>query len=154
MFVQPNEVLPHRPLPILNNIALCEVLKPIPQPADRRDVELILMRLQVAQLSEMLSTLVQLAGVGFRCRVNDFVSSHISVLGESLAADIAMIRSLACVPSLVSFEVPELAEALTTVGLFAEEGFDAGVDAGVDVEVGLLAKGFVAAGDGAFVLLF
>jgi hypothetical protein len=28
------------------------------------------------------------------------------------------------------------------------------VDAGVDVEVGLLAEGFVAAGDGAFVLLF
>jgi len=112
------------------------------------------MRLQVAQLSEMLSTLVQLAGVRFRSCVNDFVSSHISMLGESLAADIAVVWPLACVSSLVSFEVPELAEALTAVGLFAEEGLDAGVDAGVDVEVGLLAEGFVAAGDGAFVLLF
>jgi hypothetical protein len=86
--------------------------------------------------------------------MDDLVSPDVSVLGESLAADIAMIRSLACVPSLVSFEGPELAEALTAVGLFAEEGLDAGVDAGVDVEVGLLAEGFVAAGDGAFVLLF
>ena len=76
------------------------------------------------------------------------------MLGEGFAADVAVVRSLAGVSSLVSFEVPELAEALTKVGLFAEEGFDAGVEAGVDVEVGLLAKGFVAAGDGAFVLLF
>jgi hypothetical protein len=154
MLVQPNEVLPHRPLPLLNNIPLCEILKTIPQSTDRRDVEFVLMRFQVAQLGKMLPTLIQLASVRFRCCVNDFVSPHISMLGESLAADIAVVRSLAGVPSLVGFEVSELAEALAAVGLFAEEGLDAGVDAGVDVEVGLLAKGFVAAGDGAFVLLF
>jgi hypothetical protein len=112
------------------------------------------MRFQITQLRKMLPALVQLASVRFRCCMDDLVSPDVSVLGESLAADIAMIRSLTCVTPLVSFEVPELAEALAAVGFFAEEGFDAGVDAGVDVEVGLLAKGFVAARDGAFVLLF
>jgi hypothetical protein len=117
-------------------------------------VELVLMRLQIPQLSEMLPALVQLASVGLRGRVDDFVGPHVSVLGEGFAADVAVVRALAGVAPLVGFEVAELAEALVAVGLFAEEGFDAGVDAGVDVEVGFLAEGFVAAGDGTFVLFY
>jgi hypothetical protein len=102
----------------------------------------------------MFPTLIQLASVRFRGRVDDFVSSHVSVLGESFAADITVVGTFACVPPLVRLEVAELAEALAAVGLFAEKGFDAGVDAGVDVEVGLLTEGFIAPRGGAFVLLF
>jgi hypothetical protein len=112
------------------------------------------MRLQIPQLSEMLPALVQLASVRFSSGVDDFVGPHVSVLGEGFAADVAVVGALACVAPLVGFEVAELAEALVAVGLFAEEGFDAGVDAGVDVEVGFLAEGFVAARDGAFVLFY
>jgi hypothetical protein len=117
-------------------------------------VELVLVRFQIAQLREMLPALVQLAGVRLRRRVDDFVGADISVLRESFPADVAVVGALAGVPPLVGFEVAELAEALAAVGFFAEEGLDARVDAGVDVEVGLLAEGFVAAWDGAFVLLF
>jgi hypothetical protein len=76
------------------------------------------------------------------------------VLRESFAADVAVVGALAGVAPLVGFEVAELAEALAAGGFFADEGLDARVDAGVDVEVGFLAEGFVAAGEGAFVLLF
>jgi hypothetical protein len=86
--------------------------------------------------------------------MNNLVSPHISVLGESFAADVAGVRALPGVPALVGFEVSELAEALAAGGFGAEEGFEAGVDAGVDVEVGFLAEGFVAAWGGAFVVFF
>jgi len=117
-------------------------------------MEFVLVRLQVAQLSKLLAALVQLAGVRLRGSVNDFVRPHVAVLRESLAAYVAVVGPLAGVPSLVCFEVAKLAEALAAVGFFTEKGLDAGVHAGVDVEVGLLAEGFVAAWDGAFVLLF
>lgn len=65
MLVQPNEVLPHRPLPLLYNITLGEILKAIPQSTDRRDMEFVLMRFEVAQLSKVLPTLVKLASVRF-----------------------------------------------------------------------------------------
>ena len=154
MLVQPQKILPHPPLPILHHIPLLKILKPPLQPPNRRSMELILMRLQIPQLRKMLPTLIQLASIRFSSGVHDFVSPHISVLGESFAADVAVVGALAGVAPLVGFEVAELAEALVAVEFLAEERFDAGVDAGVDVEVGFLAKGFVAAGDGAFVLLF
>jgi hypothetical protein len=117
-------------------------------------MKLILVRLQISQLRELLPALVQLAGVRLRGRVDDFVGAHISVLRESFAADVAVVGALAGMAPLVGFEVAELAEALAAGGFFADEGLDARVDAGVDVEVGFLAEGFVAAGEGAFVLLF
>lgn len=83
--------------------------------------------------------------------MDDFVRSDVSVLGEGLAADVAVVWSFACVSSFVGLEVAELAEALAACGLFAKEGLDAGVGAGVDVEVCLLVEGFVAAWDRALI---
>jgi len=79
------------------------------------------------------------------------VRADVAVLGEGLAADVAVVGSFAGVASFVGLEVAELAEALAAGGLFAEEGLDAGMGAGVDVEVGFLVEGFVAAGDGALI---
>ena len=79
--------------------------------------------------------------------------SHVSVLGEGLAADVAVVWSLTGVSSFVGLEVAELAEALATGGLFAKERLDAGVGAGVDVEVCLLVESFVAPGDRALISL-
>lgn len=85
--------------------------------------------------------------------MDDFVRSDVSVLGEGLAADVAVVWSFARVSSFMGLEVAELAETLTTCGLFAKEGFDAGVGTGVNVEVCLLVKSFVAAGDRALISL-
>ena len=154
MLIQPNKILPHRPLPLLHHIPLSNILKPPPQPPNRLHVKLILMRLQIPQLREVLLAPVQLARVRLRGRVHDLVGPYVAVLRERLAADVARVGSLARVPAFVRFEVAELAEALTAQRFGAEEGLDACVHAGVDVEVGFLAEGFGAAWGGAFVLLF
>lgn len=95
----------------------------------------------------MLPAVVQSARVGLCGCVDDLVRSDVSVLGERLAADVAVVWSFACVSSFVGLEVAELAEALTACDFLTEEGLDAGVGAGVDVEVCLLVEGFVAAWD-------
>ena len=81
------------------------------------------------------------------------MGSDVAVLREGLAADVAVVRSFACVSSFVGLEVAELAESLAACGLLAKERFDASVSAGVDVEVCLLVEGFVAAGDRALISL-
>jgi hypothetical protein len=117
-------------------------------------MKFILMALQIPQLREILPTLIKLTSVRFRGRVHDLVRADIAVLRERFAADVAVVRAFAGVPSLVGLEVAELAEALAAGGFFAEEGFDAGVGAGVDVKVGFLVEGFGAAGEGAVVAFF
>lgn len=83
--------------------------------------------------------------------MDDLVRSHVSVLGEGLAADVAVVGSFAGVSSFVGLEVSELAEALAAGRRFAEEGLDTGVGASVDVEVCFLVESFVAAGDRALI---
>jgi len=83
--------------------------------------------------------------------VYDLVRAHVAVLGECLAADVAVVWSLAGVPSFVRLEVAQLAKSLAAGGLLAQEWFHASVGARVDVEVGLLVEGFVAARDCALI---
>lgn len=73
--------------------------------------------------------------------------SDVSVLGEGLAADVAVVGSFAGVSSLMSLEVAELAEALATCGFSAEERLDTCMCTDVNVEVCLLVECFVATGD-------
>ncbi len=80
------------------------------------------MRLEVAKLRELLAALVQLTEVRFLPAVDDFVCSDVAMLREGLAADVAVVRSFACVSSFVRFEVSELGEALVTGWVFAYEG--------------------------------
>lgn len=92
--------------------------------------------LEVASLSELLPAFVEFAGEGLDLLVDDHVGKHIASLGKGFAADVAVVRPLASVPSLVglawlarppgrswlgtNLEVSELRESLAAEGLFAE----------------------------------
>lgn len=58
ILIQLPKILPHLLLPPLHHIPLPDRLEPLAQPSDRRRVESILMRLQVAQLRELLTAVV------------------------------------------------------------------------------------------------
>jgi hypothetical protein len=60
--------------------------------------------LQVAQLSELLPTIIKFTGERLDLLVDDFVSAHISTLRKGLSANIATVRSLARVPSLMCLQ--------------------------------------------------
>ena len=79
------------------------------------------------------------------------MSPYISMLREGLAADVAVIRTLACVSSLVGLEVAKLAEALAAAWFLAEKGLHASMCAGVNVEMCLLMESFIATGEGTLV---
>jgi hypothetical protein len=124
-----------------------QILKPRLQPPDGVDVEFVLVRFQIAKLGELFLAVIESAGERLRSGMHDLVCPDIAVLGESFAADVAVIGPFAGVSTLVGLEVAELAEALAAGGFFTHEGFDAGVGAAVDLEVGFLVEGFAAAGD-------
>ena len=60
--------------------------------------------LEVSQLGEWLSAVVELAHVWLGLEMDQSVRSHVSSLGEVLAADVAMVRALASVAALVRLE--------------------------------------------------
>ena len=80
--------------------------------ADRICMELILMRFEVAKLGKLLIAIVQFTAERLRCGMHNLMCSYISVLGERLTANVAVIRSLTSVSSLVSLEVSKLTETL------------------------------------------
>jgi hypothetical protein len=59
---------------------------------------------QVAQLSELLSTIIKLAGERLDLLVNNLMSTHIATLRKGLTTDVATIRALACVSSLMCLQ--------------------------------------------------
>lgn len=63
------------------------------------------MRLEIAQLGELLVAVVQLASEGFCGCMYDLVCPDVAMLGESFAANVAVIRTLAGVPSFVRLEI-------------------------------------------------
>lgn len=121
--------------------------------ADSFSVEFVLMRLEVAELSEVLVAVVQLADEGLDTLMNNPVGVDIAALSEFLSAKIACVGFLAGVSTLVSLEVTQLGEALTAEGMLAMERFDAGVGAQVDVEMSLLHEALCATPRRAMVLL-
>ena len=121
-------------------ITFVEVLKGLAKSADGLLVELILVTLQVAELSELLVAFVKTAGKRLCCCVHDLVCSYITALSERLSAKLAAIRTLASVTTLMCLEVSELGETLTTAGLFANERLDASVCPCVDLKMCLLIK--------------
>ena len=70
-------------------------------------------------MRELLIAVVEFARKWLRSSVNDFVGTHIAVLRKGLAADVAVIRSLSGVPSLVGLEVTKLTESLAAGRLLA-----------------------------------
>lgn len=48
------------------------------------------------------------------------MGSHIAALGKRLATDVAAVRALACVATLVGLEIAELRESLTARWFLAE----------------------------------
>jgi hypothetical protein len=89
-------------------VALVKVLKGLAKSADSLLVELILVTLQVAELSKLLVAIVKTAGEGLCCGVNNLVCSDIATLSKCLAAELTAIRTLASVTTLVCLEVTEL----------------------------------------------
>ena len=56
---------------------------------------------QIAQLSKLLSAVIEFACEGLDLLVDDFVGSYVATLGKGLAIDVATVGTLACVSSLV-----------------------------------------------------
>jgi hypothetical protein len=52
-------------------------------------------------LCELLAAIIEAAEVGLGLFVNDSVSTNITTLGESLVANIALVRALSSVSSFV-----------------------------------------------------
>lgn len=108
VLVEAGEVIPHGLFPRVNVVTLMEVLKGLSEPANGFLVELVLVTLQVAKLSELLIALIKTAGERLCCCVDDLVCSDVTTLSKCLAAQLAAIRALASVTTLVCLEVTEL----------------------------------------------
>lgn len=57
--------------------------------------------LQITQLSELLPAVIELAGERLDLLMNDFVSTYVAPLRESLPTDIATVRTFSCVSPLM-----------------------------------------------------
>ena len=57
--------------------------------------------LEIAQLGELLSTVVKLAGEWLYLLVDDFMSTHIAALRKGLSTYIATVRTFTSVSSFV-----------------------------------------------------
>lgn len=69
----------------------------------------LLTHLQVSELSELLATTLQLTGEGLDMLMDDLVRANVAALSEGLAADVAVVWSLASVTTLVSLLWSDLA---------------------------------------------
>jgi hypothetical protein len=69
--------------------------------------------LEVPQLGEWLSAVVELASIWLSLQMNHPVGSHVSPLSEILPADVAMVRTLASMAALVCLEMS---------GIFCKQG--------------------------------
>lgn len=106
--IQPPKILPHLLLPTLHTISLPQSPKPLPQSTNRLDVKLVLVCFEVSELRELLVAVVEPAGVRLCGGVDDFVGADIAVLGESFAADVAVVGAFAGVAAFVGFEVANM----------------------------------------------
>jgi hypothetical protein len=57
--------------------------------------------LQIAQLSELLPAIIELAGKRLDLLMNDLVSTYVAPLRKGLPTNIATVRTLACVSPLM-----------------------------------------------------
>jgi len=119
VLVEAAEVLPHLLLPTGYNIPLANGLEPPFKVSNSICVKLVLMALQVSQLCKLLVACIKFASEGLGGRMHDLVGAHISSLRKCLATNITTVRSFSSVSSLVSLEIAQLRESLTTSGLFA-----------------------------------
>lgn len=153
VLVQPNKVDPHLLLPLFDHVAGLERLETLLEMAQGLRVEFVLMRFQVSELRESFGAVVQFACERLGGCVNDFVSSDVAMLGESLAADVAVVWTFTSVSSFVSLEVAQLAEALPASGFLAYEWLDPGMRSCVDLKMCLLEEGLATVGHRALILL-
>ena len=58
--------------------------------------------LEVSELRELLAALIEAAEVWLGLFMDDLVGTNVPTLSESFAADIALVRPLACMASLMS----------------------------------------------------
>lgn len=65
-------------------------------------MKFVLVGLQVSELGELLATTLQLAGERLDVLMDDLVRANVAALSEGLAADVAVVWSLASVATLVS----------------------------------------------------
>ena len=103
--VETAKVLPHVFLPAADDVSIAHVLKATAEVADGLGMELVLMALEIAELSEALVAGVQLAGEWFGRRVDDLVCADIAPLCECLAADVTLIWPFARMSTLVGLEI-------------------------------------------------
>jgi len=153
ILIQTTKVLPHILLPATDNVALLESFEALLEFSDSVDVKLVLVALEVAKLCELFVALVKLAGERLRGCMHDLVRSYIAALGESLAADVALVRAFTGMATLVSLQIAELGKSLTTGWLTAHKRLDTSVSACMDFEMSLLVERFVAIRHGTVVPL-
>lgn len=75
--------------------------------------------LQVSKLRELLATIVKSASKWLDLLVDYFMGADIASLSKSLAADVASIRSLSSMATLMGLEITKLREPLTTGNFLA-----------------------------------
>jgi hypothetical protein len=108
--------------------------------------------LEIAELGELLAAVVKAADERLGGRVHNHVGAHVAALGKALAAQGALVRTLAGVATLVGLhmrqkarnhayepgmylEVAELGETLATVWLIAKlDGLSAIIHSEYNVE--------------------
>jgi hypothetical protein len=89
-------------------VTFVKVLEGLAKSANSLLMELVLMTLQVTELSELLVAFIKTASERLCCGVNNLMCSYIATLSECLAAELTAIRTLASMATLVCLEVPEL----------------------------------------------
>lgn len=109
-------------------------------------VEVVLVRLHVAELGEGLVAAVEDADIRLLAFVRLLVGANVAALSKELAADAAGEGLLASVAAHVRLEVSALGEGEAAALAGADVGLGTGVSAAVDVEVSLLDEALVAVG--------
>jgi hypothetical protein len=121
-------------------VAFVKVLEGLAKSADSLLMELVLMTLQITELSELLVAFIKTASERLCCGVNNLVCPYVATLSKCLSAELTAIRTLTGMATLMCLEVSELRETLATTGLLANERLDASMRPRVDLKMCLLVE--------------
>jgi len=88
-----------------HGVALSDGAEFLSEVTESTRVKFILVRLQVAKLSELLAAIVEFAGERLDLLVHDLVRSDVSTLRKRFTTNVALVRPLTSVTSLMRLEI-------------------------------------------------
>jgi len=135
----------------MNDISILDRSEFGSQRSDGSNVKFVLVRFKIAELRELLATVIETTQVGLRLIVDNLVGADVPALGESFPTDFALVWAFSSVPSFVRLQISKLGETTATSRFLAWVRLYSSMGSLVDVKVCLLIEALSALLDCALV---